>query len=86
MDTMDRMETTEWLSTGEASQVARVSPGWIRKLARSGRLTHIESTLGVLVKRDEVEELARQRAANPTYFARRAQRLATSASAVGAAS
>ncbi len=63
------MEKTEWISTGQAARLAGCSQHWIRVLAKNGKLECIASGLGFLVRRSEVEQLARQRALNPSHQA-----------------
>ena len=63
------MDPTQGLSTGQAGRPAGISPQWAYKLAREGKLESIETPLGLLIRREAVEEFARRRAANPTHHA-----------------
>ena len=56
------MDPTQYLSTGEVARKLGVSPQWAYKLARCGELDYIETSLGLLISRQSVEELAQRRA------------------------
>jgi excisionase family DNA binding protein len=50
---------TEYLSTSEAAELARVAPGTIRRWIREERLDRHKAGREVRVKRDQLEQLLR---------------------------
>ncbi len=63
------LDRDQWLSTGQASRLAGISPQWALRLAREGRVEAVDTSLGFLIRRSSIEEYARQRAARPTHHA-----------------
>ena len=53
----------ELLGPNAAARLAGYSPHWIRVLVQQGRLPGIRTGIGTLVKREDVERLAAERAA-----------------------
>ncbi len=51
----------EWLSGAQAARLLGVTPQWVRALAKESKLDAIESPLGFLYRRADVERLARER-------------------------
>jgi len=51
----------EWLSGSQAARRIGVTPQWVRVLARENKLEAVESPLGFLYRRADVERLARER-------------------------
>ena len=56
------MDPKDWLSSGQAARLAGIGQQWVNQLAKQGRLEHIETPLGILIRREAVEEYARLRA------------------------
>ena len=50
------------LGTSRASQIAGISPNWLRHLIKSGQIDALPTQLGFLVKRSDAERLAQMRA------------------------
>ena len=68
---MDR-HREEWISTGEAAHLLRMSPQWVREgLIRSGRLEAIPTLAGYIMRRSDVEAIAQKRAELPPNARRR---------------
>ena len=65
------MDREQWISTGEASHIMCVSAQWVRMLIRSGRLDAIPTLAGYVMRRSDVEALARERAEQPPSTRRR---------------
>ena len=65
------MDRDEWVSTGEASHIMRVSPQWVRIMIRSGRLEAIPTLAGYVMRRSDVDALAAERAKRPPSTHRR---------------
>jgi len=62
---MDALNT-EYVGSSEASRALGVSSTYVRKLMREGRLGHIQTPLGKLIPKVEVERLVRERAERKT--------------------
>jgi hypothetical protein len=54
-------EVESWLSPSEAGKVLGTSGQWVTQLARAGRLEGVRTSLGWLVKPEDVERLANER-------------------------
>ena len=65
------MDSEEWISTGEASRLLDVSAQWVRILIRSGRLEATPTLAGYIMRRSDVEAIARERAELPPSTRRR---------------
>lgn len=55
-------ELEHWLSTGEAGRRLGTSGTWVTRLARSGRIDGVHTSLGWLVDPKSVQKEARRRA------------------------
>ncbi len=51
----------EWLGGAQAARLMGVTPQWVRALAKEGRLEAVETPLGFLYRRTDVERLAGER-------------------------
>jgi len=72
MGLMARVPTTlpmskDWLSTGQASRLANVSSQHLRDLMKAGKLPYVATAAGYMVRREDIEDYARQRAEQPTH-------------------
>ena len=66
------MDREEWVSTGEAARILDVSAQWVRTgLILSGRLEATPTLAGYIMRRSDVEALARERAKLPSSTRRR---------------
>lgn len=52
----------EWLGGAQAARVLGVTPQWIRALAKEGKLEAVETPLGYIYRRADVERMAQERA------------------------
>ncbi len=54
----------EWLSGAQAARLIGVTPQWVRTLARDKKVETVETPLGFLYRRADVERLAQERGGN----------------------
>ena len=68
---MDR-DREEWISTGEAAHLLRMSPQWVREgLIRSGRLEAIPTLAGYIMHLTNDETIGQKRTELPPKTLRR---------------
>ncbi len=51
------------ISTGQASRLIGISQPWLRRLIHAGQLEAVETPLGALLRREDVEAYAERRSA-----------------------
>ncbi len=52
---------TDWVKPQDAARIAGVSYGWMKLLGERGKVETLQTPLGMLYKREQVEEIGRQR-------------------------
>ncbi len=51
----------DWVRPQDAARLAGVSYGWMKLLGERGKVETLQTPLGTLYRRDQVEEIGRQR-------------------------